>query len=288
MAIADYSKLTATLKRILMGHIEGGTLILPTLPKIAQELQQLLEDPKADQAKIIKLIDKDPILVAAIMKVSNSALHRRSGKMESLTKAINHLGFRSIKNVLLTSISRQIFVSHDPRINSTISALWEHSLAVGLLARNVAGISGCRDVEPAYIAGLLHDVGKIVVAAYLLEFERGLPIREAMDWIDLDNWLGIIEELHRDIGIAIVESWNLPIVITRIIEEFEDYDAADRISPLNSVLFANALAKREGLYEGIPDHDGIQSMIMIGKSLLGIDDAVITGLTREINDQILV
>ena len=98
MAIADYTKLTATLRRILMGHIEGGTLILPTLPKIAQELQQLLEDPKADQAKIIKLIDKDPILVAGIMKVSNSALHRRSGKMESLTKAINHLGFRSIKN----------------------------------------------------------------------------------------------------------------------------------------------------------------------------------------------
>jgi putative nucleotidyltransferase with HDIG domain len=288
MAIADYTKLTETLRRILMGHIEGGTLILPTLPKIAQELQQLLEDPKADQAKIIKLIDKDPILVAGIMKVSNSALHRRSGKMESLTKAINHLGFRSIKNVLLTNISRQIFVSHDPRINSTIAALWEHSLAVGLLARNVAGISGVRDVEPAYIAGLLHDVGKIVVAAYLLEFERGLPIREAMDWIDLDNWLNIIEELHRDIGMAMVESWNLPTVITRIIEEFEDYDAADRISPLNSVLFANALAKREGLYEGIPDHDGIQSMIMIGKSLLGIDDAVITGLTREINDQILV
>ena len=94
--------------------------------------------------------------------------------MESLTKAINHLGFRSIKNVLLTNISRQIFVSHDPRINSTISALWEHS-AVGLLARNVAGISGCRDVEPAYIAGLLHDVGKIVVAAYLLSSNEACP-----------------------------------------------------------------------------------------------------------------
>ncbi len=87
---------------------------------------------------------------------------------------------------------------------------------------------------------------------------------------------------------AIVDSWNLPAVIIRIIEEFEDYDAADRISPLNAVLFANALAKREGLYEGITDREGVQSMIMIGKSLLGIDDAVITGLTREINDQVLL
>ncbi|MEE2962187.1 MAG: HDOD domain-containing protein [Myxococcota bacterium] len=288
MAIHDYTKMMATLKKILLHRIEQGTLVLPTLPKVASDLQQLLDDPKTDQSKIIKLIDKDPTLIAHVMKVSNSSMNRRSGKQESMSKAVSQIGFRSLKNILLTAISRQIFVSHDPRINATITAIYEHSLAVGLLARNVAGISGCRDVEPAFVAGLLHDIGKIVVAAYLLEFERGLPTREAMDWIDLDSWLHIVEELQRDIGKAIIAGWNLPTIIIRIIDEFEDYDASDRISPLNSVLFANALAKREGLYEGLTDHDGVQSMIMIGKSLLGIDDAVISGLTREINDQILV
>ena len=89
-----------------------------------------------------------------------------------------------------------------------------------------------------------------------------------MDWIDHDNWMAIIEELHREVGCAITEHWNLPSVIGRIVEDYEDYDAADRISPLNSVLFSNALAKKAGICEGIPDQDAVQSMIMIGKSLL--------------------
>ena len=280
------AKLAMTLKRILLSRLEAGNLVLPVMPKIAQDLQQILDDPKTDINKLIKLVDRDPIMIAHVLKVANSALHRRSGKIESFTKAVAHLGFRNLKNVLMTAISRQIFVSHDPRINSTLQALIEHCQAVALLSRNVAGISGCRDSEPAYIAGILHDVGKLVVAAYLLEFERSLPTREAMDWIEHDDWLSIMYDLHRPVGSAVVEAWGLPMVCSKIMIDAEDYDASDRISPINSVLFSNALAKREGLYEGYCDHDAVSSMIMIGKSLLGLDDAVISGLTREINDHI--
>ena len=68
-------------------------------------------------------------------------------------------------------------------------------MATAMLSRNVAGICGCVcDVEPAHVAGLLHDIGKAVVAVYLLSSKCGLPIREAMDWIDHDNWMAIIGE----------------------------------------------------------------------------------------------
>ena len=165
--------------------------------------------------------------------------------MESVSKAIAHLGIRGLKNILMGLVGRQIFVSHDPRMNSTLASMagnmrWPPVM----LSRNVAGICGCRDVEPAYVAGLLHDIGKVVVAVYLLEFERGLPIHEAMDWIDHDNWIAIIEELHREVGCAITEHWN-PSVIGRIIEDYEDYDAADRISPRQlGALFKMPLRRR--------------------------------------------
>ena len=96
-------------------------------------------------------------------------------------------------------------------------------------------------------------------AGYLLVHEQEDVLAAANEPSD---WMAIIEELHREVGCAITEHWNLPSVIGRIIEDYEDYDAADRISPLNSVLFSNALAKKVGIYEGIPDQDAVQSMIM--------------------------
>ena len=138
----DYTKLTETLRSILMTRIQAGSLVLPTLPKVSQELQQLLDDQKVDQTKLTKLVENDPVLVANVMRVANSQMHRRSGKMESVSKAIAHLGIRGLKNILMGLVGRQIFVSHDPRMNSTLASMWEHAMATAMLSRNVAGI--CR------------------------------------------------------------------------------------------------------------------------------------------------
>lgn len=282
----EQTKLAATLKQILLSRLEGNTLVLPVLPKVAQELKQTLEDPAVDISKLTKQIDRDPILAAHVLKEANSESNLASGKIESFSKAASHLGLESLKTLLTTTISRTFFVSHDPRINSTVQALADHCQAVALLARNVAVLSGCRESEPAYVAGLLHDIGKLVVASYLLEFERSLPTREAMDWIEHDDWLNILQELHRPVGTAIVEAWGLPAICNKLMVEADDYDTSERISPVNTVLFSNALAKREGIYEGYPDHDSINSMIMVGKSVLGLDDTAISGITREISNHI--
>ena len=77
----DYTKLTETLRSILMTRIQAGSLVLPTLPKVSQELQQLLDDQKVDQTKLTKLVENDPVLVANVMRVANDQMHRRSGKM---------------------------------------------------------------------------------------------------------------------------------------------------------------------------------------------------------------
>ena len=108
----DYTKLTETLRSILLARLQAGSLVLPTLPKVAQELQQLLDDQKVDQSKLVKLVENDPVLVANVMRVANSQMHRRSGKMESVSKAIAHLGIRGLKNILMGLVGRQIFVSH--------------------------------------------------------------------------------------------------------------------------------------------------------------------------------
>ena len=280
-------KLSETLQRIILTRIESGEFILPVLPKLGQELKQALEDPKTDLPRLTKVIEVDPILTAHVLQVANNAVHRRSGKIESFSQAIEHLGLENIKSLLTTAISRTIFVSHDTHINNALGGLISHCQSVAVLARNVAGIAGATDTEPSYVAGLLHDIGKLVTAVYLLEFERSMPTREAIEWITKDEWIAVINSIHRTIGTAFVTNWGLPGILVKIIDESDNYDTADRVSPLNSVLFSNALAKREGLYEGNFESTGVNSMIMIGKSLLGVDDDVIGGLTREISDHIV-
>ncbi|MED5464388.1 MAG: HDOD domain-containing protein [Myxococcota bacterium] len=283
---AQQEKLSQTLQQIIINRVKSGNLVLPVQSKLGQELGQLLEDPKTDLPRLTKMIERDPIITAHVIKMTNSALHRRSGKIDSFAQAVEHLGFRNIKNVVMNAISRTIFISHDARINSTVQGMIEHSQAVALLSRNVAGISGQVDAEPAYVAGLLHDIGKLVTAAYLLEFERSLPTREALDWITYDEWMAVIDDSHRAIGVAVIQGWGLPEILVRVLEQKDDYDTDDKMSPLNVVLFSNALTKREGLYEGECDQNDVNSMIMIGKSLLGLTGEVISGLTREINDHI--
>ncbi len=281
----NFDHMSERLRAIITERVESGRLSLPALPKVALEVQSQLDDPNVDLGRLSSVLDRDPLLAAQVLRVANSALHRRSSQIESLQKAVTHIGTRSLKQVLITAASRQVFVSHDRRINNALAGLWEHSVAVAFLARNVSGIAGSRDAEGAYLAGLLHDVGKAVVAIYLLEFERSLPTREALDWIHTDEWLAVINDLHRPVGAAVATHWNLPASVSRTIMEAGDYDAANRLSPTNAVLFANALAKREGIYVGHVDHESVGSLLMIGKSLLGLDDTVIDGLTRELNDQ---
>lgn len=283
--MGDFSNMASRLREILLERIDSGKLQLPTLTKVANEVQQLLDEPNLDMNRISAILDRDPVLAAQALKVSNSALHRRSAQIETIPKAITHLGNRALKQALLSASARHVFVANERRINHAVAGLWEHSVAVAFLSRNVAGIAGCGDGDAAFLAGLLHDIGKIVVAIYLLEFERSLPTREAMDWIDADSWLGLVQELHQDVGTAVAKSWNLPMVINRIILESSDYDAANRLSVGNAVIFANALAKREGIYVGQVDHEAVGSLLMIGKSLLNLDDQVIDGLCRELGDQ---
>ena len=100
------------------------------------------------------------------MRVANSQMHRRSGKMESVSKAIAHLGIRGLKNILMGLVGRQIFVSHDPRMNSTLLVLKTRDGHCDV-ARDVAGICGCRDVEPAYM-WTSPGISGVGVAVYLL------------------------------------------------------------------------------------------------------------------------
>jgi putative nucleotidyltransferase with HDIG domain len=204
----------------------------------------------------------------------------------TLNETINKLGPRGVKALLIEATAQKVFVSRDAEIANALRHVWEHSVAVAVLARDVLALSGHADSDAAYLAGLLHDIGKPVVASILLEAERQTTELYNRPWIGAPDWIEVVCQTHRPVGLALAEKWQLPDTIQRCLQANLDYDNADRASLVNAVVFANALAKKTGLYVGPFDADDVEAIVMIGRSLIGVNDEILKTLTKGLRDRV--
>jgi putative nucleotidyltransferase with HDIG domain len=244
--------------------------------------EKMLQDKDYDTNKVSALIERDPVLAAQVLALANSAAFARQQRADSIRQAIAFLGAANLRKLLLTATSRRLFSSRVPQVSDTLKTLWHHSLAVAVYSQDVAGLTHASEPEAAYVAGLLHDVGQAVVAVFLVEVERSIVSRQTKagdKWISLEDWIGIIKTIHRPISVAIAEKWNLPPSVAEAIQKCDDYDPAARNSIANIVKFSGALAEQNGLAIGEVDVAQNTALLMIGRSLLGLDEEVVSRLS---------
>jgi len=279
-------KLAQQLEAILTRRIESDQLILPTMPAVALKVQEVLKDPDAGMKEAAAALEKDPVLSARVLRMATSAAFAGGTRKVTLAEALARLGNKALKSLLVEAAAQKLFVSRNPQINEQLKVLWEHSVAVGVMARDVLALAGAADSESAYLAGLLHDVGKPVVATILLEVERQLTEVYQRNWIDSGEWIEVVGRVHRPVGVALAERWQLPPPIVACVRESTEYDKGDRLSLANAVCFANALAKKTGIYAGPHDEEDTDALVMIGRSLIGISDDVLRTLTKGLRERV--
>jgi putative nucleotidyltransferase with HDIG domain len=286
----DSAKLGGQLEAIVHKRIASNTLVLPSLPTVAIKCLNLTRSPNFAIKDAALIVEKDPLLAAQVLRVANSAALATREPAKTILAALGRLGLEKLRTVLVEASAHKVFESKDQRIAGACRGVWEHSLAVAALARDILALGGgAGEPDVAYLAGLLHDIGKPVVAALLLEAERmvsgGFSTHNKSGWIESSEWISVIQATHRKVGVALAEKWDLPEAVVKAIRDCGDYDASDRGCAANTVRFANAVAKREGLYVGPVDTDDNNALIMVGSSLLGFDEDFLKRVCQGLKDR---
>ncbi|MGC4121009.1 MAG: HDOD domain-containing protein [Myxococcales bacterium] len=278
--------LAEKLEQVILKRIADDNIPLPTLPSIASKLAQILKAPDVSLKQAGELIECDPLLATRLLRQATSGSFGPLGKEISLHQLMARLGAKNLRAMLIEASLQKLFVSRDPKIASAIYLLWQHSVAVGMLARDIAALAGSAESESAHLAGLLHDVGKPIMAHILLDAERQVLESRTNNWIDSEAWLATIGRGHRKVGINLAEKWKLPDGIAKSIRDSTEFNQLDRASVSNFVCLANAVAKQAGITDAKVDEDDNNALIMIGRSMLGIPDDAVQRLSSTIKQRV--
>jgi HD-like signal output (HDOD) protein len=276
----------ADLERILLQKIADNTLKLPAMREVVMRCMALLSREDLALRDVARAASQDPVLVGRILSVSNSAAFAGTEPIRTVLAAVTRLGVANLKTVLFEAAAHQVFDSADQRIRASCRGLWIHSRAVAILAREIARYTCLDDLDDAYLGGLLHDIGKPVVASLLLRSERVLLGTMTQIWFDADSWIELVELSHRAIGIALSKTWNLPATVVSAISNCSEYDEATPRSVPNCIRLANALAKEEGFFVGRLDRERNDGVLRTGQLMLGLQTAEITQLRESLRDRV--
>lgn len=184
---------------------------LPTLPSLLNRFNEMIQDPKISMATFAKELSKDQALTSKILKLINSAFYGFPGRIGTVAHAVVLLGYDALKGLIVTS---NIFDD----LPEKAYPLWVHSIAVSVASRQVAQELNLADVEEFAVAGLLHDLGKVVMHIELAdEYDEVIRYAEEnqIPMVDAeDKFFGFN---HSDIGVWLSKKWSLPSKLTTAI-----------------------------------------------------------------------
>ncbi len=280
------NELAEDLRRVVVQNIADGTLELPSMRAAVLRSIALLGRDDFSFRQVAEIIEQDPVLVGRIVGVANSAAYGGLERAKTLIAAISRLGTASLRIILLEAAVNQVFESNDRRIAAACRGLWTHSRAVALLARDIAQYALVDDMDGAYLGGLLHDVGKPVIASLLVRSERRLLGGLTNTWFNANTWVELVQLSHRPVGVALARAWRLPETIASAIDNCLEYDDAVPRSASNCIRFANAIAKDLGVFVGDIDQEVNAGVLRVGQLMLGLENAEVNVLRDELSKRL--
>lgn len=260
--------------------LEEQTSELPVFDRTALLVHQESSRPDPDTDKILGYIAQDQVLVTDVLKVANSAFFRGIKKITRIQDALVRIGLREMVNCVIMASQRKNYSSRNPFVQQYTSTLWRHSVACAFASQWLVKRGGYPELGPeAFIAGLIHDVGKLLVLKALVsvgERDRDAPriTRTAAD--------EFLDSMHTDVGHRLLLKWNLPEIYAVVCRDHHlaHYDTTNIL--LVAVRLANLVCQKLGV--GLQPDKDLVLVTCSEAGVLALSDIVLAELEIAVED----
>ena len=230
---------------------------LPALPELAAELLQVRQHDSLSAQHCIRLIERDPALAGRTLRLANSAFYGVSGRVGSVGDAVRLLGLRTVAGVL-AAVSLQGTLGVTGCAGFSLQRHWQQAVSTALAARCLAAAAGL-DREQAFLAGLLQDSGRLVLAALApLQAAHTLAQAQASGQTIETVEHALLGVAHPQLGALLVRHWHLPEAIAQAIAQHHAAPGAAADSAPQPTGLADVLQAGDALVQALqhtPDVD---------------------------------
>ena len=201
--------------------IAEGRIELPSLPHVAAQVISLTFDEDCDLAGVEKVVSQDPHIAGQVLRHANSALFAPAVVIQSLARALSHLGMGRIRDVAL-KVSCESRVFKCDAYATEAAALLEHAKMTAVLARHIASRVSLSSDE-AFLLGLLHDVGRPVLLQTLADLIPVLRVKlKRRLQIDGETAMALIDRYHETVAAELLRAWGMPASLGEALSHHHD------------------------------------------------------------------
>lgn len=253
---------------------------MPVFHPVALRLQQVLARPEFSIEEVHQLIMADPGLASQVLRAANSPLYTGLSKVGTIREAIIRLGSREVANLAMLTTQQEQYRSDDPRYNALMQQLWKHAFCCAVGSKWLARKVGAAELsQEAFLAGLLHDIGKLFLLKVMEEICQEENFRMAAKRAVLEE---VLLTLHVEQGHQLMLQWHLPEVYCQVVAGHEEaiWDRGNLL--LATVRLANLACLKLGI--GLGGDPGIMLGTRAEAQVLGLKEVALAELEIAIED----
>lgn len=244
---------------------------LPVLPQVASTVLKMADDPRTGAKDLERTIERDMSLATKILKVANSSYYGMSN-ISSIGRAVSVLGINTVRSLVVSLAYQQMVSGRTASQLFQRSEFWSHSLGVGITARVVSKMILPQKAEELYLAGLMHDVGMLVLDRFLpAEFDSAIKMsrEEKISMAQAEE--AVFGYNHAQVGGLLAERWGLSPAICNAVTYHHAVAQDDEHCNTTSIIaVANGLAHQSGLSNHA--HGSTQEIDEFALATLGINE----------------